>query len=95
MLPRVHVADVDFDKRQVDCKHGVADSEARVCECARVYQQKRDVLWRGFMYTIDKFRLRITLMAVQLVTQVPGAANQRFFDVSERGRPIDAGFPRA
>ncbi len=64
-LPGKRVAEVNFDKRNLNREKCVAQSNARVCECARVQDNEVDTIARRLLHAIDEFVFGVALEANQ------------------------------
>ena len=93
-LSRKGIAQVDFDKRNLNRQKGISQRNTGMREAARVQDDKFDAIDLSLLHAIDEFMLGVALKALQLVSKRPGDLNTAFFDIRQRRRAIDVGFAR-
>ncbi len=91
-LSRKGIAQVDFDKRNLNRQKGISQRNAGMREAARVQDDKFDAIDLGLLHAIDEFMLGVALKALQFVSKRPGNLNTGLFDIGQRRRAIDVGF---
>ena len=64
-FPRVHVAQVHLDERNLDREQGVAQRDAGVREAGRVEDDERDVAGRRLVDALDQLGFGVALEAVR------------------------------
>ena len=80
LLPREHVAQVNFDERDVHGQQGIAHGDAGVCIGARVQDDERGAVFACGLYSINNFVLGVTLEARQRMAEIIGHVGQAIFD---------------
>lgn len=89
------IAQVNFNKRNIDGEEGIPRRDTGVGECTRIDKDEVDTVSAGLLYTVDHFMFRITLETLQFMSEFGGDCGQRGFDVGKAGLAVDAGFARA
>ena len=95
LLPSKHVAQVDYDERDVYGQQGIANGDAGVCKGARVQYDERGAVFACGLYSIDNFVLSVTLEARQRMAEIIGHVGQAIFDRRQALITVNTGFPRA
>jgi hypothetical protein len=91
LLSRERIAQVDFDKRDLNGQKSISQCDAGMREATGVQDDKFDAIDVGLLDSIDELMLGIALKTNQLVSKVRRKLNTTFFDIGEAGGPIDLG----
>ena len=86
------IAQVYFDKRNLNGQKSIAQRNTGVRETARVQDDEFNTIDLSLLDSIDEFMLGIALEAGQFMSEVLGQPDAATFDVGEAGRAIDIGF---
>ena len=91
LLPRKRVAEMNFDKRNLNGKERVTQRHARVREAPGVQDDEIDAIDGGLLYAVDEFVFGIALEAGQRVPEFGSDLGATRFDVRETRRAVDVG----
>ena len=91
-FPGKSIAQVYFDKRNLNRQKSIAQRNARVREATGIQDDKFDVIDGGLLDPVDEFMFGITLEAIEVMSELFGDRNAAFFDVGEIGRTVNIGF---
>lgn len=95
LLPKIlsgkSVAQMNFDKRDLNRQQGVAQRNARVRKGAWIQNDKIDLVSGGPLDTVDQLVLGIALIAIELVPQLGREFDAALLDVGQRGRAVNLG----
>jgi len=86
------IAQVNLDKRNLNCEKGVAQCDAGVRKTTRVQDDEFDPVDLGFLNTVNEFMFGIALKAGKLVPKLSGDFNRAILDVTKASRAVDIGF---
>ena len=86
------IAQVYFDKRNLNRQKSIAQRNARVREATGIQDDKFDVIDGGLLDPVDEFMFGITLEAIEVMAELFGGLNTVLFDVGEIGRTVNIGF---
>ena len=92
IFPRVHVADMNLNKGNVDSENRISYRDAGVCERARIEQNEVRI---AVLYAVDKFGFGVALQRLQTMAAIFRVLCQRRLDVAECRAAVDVGFPGA
>jgi|GEM_PF-6242613 len=92
LLSRKRVAQVNFNKRNINGEKSIPNRNAGVRECTRINDYENDTVRIRLLHAIYNFMFCIALEALQLMPAVIGQIGQRGFDVRKAGLPINARF---
>ena len=86
------IADVDFDRRESDSRHRIAQGDAGMRIGAGIDDKSIEVSWH-LVNPIDQLPLVVALAAIQGDSQFRRNGAAAFLNGSQRLRAIDAWFP--
>ena len=91
-LPGKRIAQVHFDKRDLNSQEGISQRNTGMRETTGVQDDKFDVFGSGLLDPVDELMLGVTLKALQLMSKFTGDCNTALLDVGKTGCAIDIGF---
>jgi hypothetical protein len=91
LLPRKRVAQVDFDKRNLNRQECIAQRNTGVCECPWIQNYEGDLIGGCFLHPVNEFVLGVALKALKLVSKFAGDLDAACFDVCETRCAINLG----
>ena len=91
-FPGKSIAQVYFDKRNLNSQKSISQRNTCVREAAGVQDDKFNILDSGLLDPVDKFMFGIALETIEVMSEFFGEANAAFFDVGEIGRTVNIGF---
>jgi len=86
------IAQVHFDKRNLNRQKSIAQRNTRVREATGVQDDKFNVVDGGLLDPVDEFMFGVTLKANEIMSEFFGDLNAALFDVGEIGRTVNIGF---
>ena len=86
------IAQVHFDKRNLNGQESISQRNTRVREATGVQDDKFDIIDGGLLDPVDEFMLGVTLEAIEVMSELFGDRNAALFDVGEIGRTVKIGF---
>ena len=93
LLPRKRIAQVYFDKRNLNREERITQRNTGVGERSWIQDNEVDTIGGGFLHPIDEFVFGIALKAIHLMSKLNRDFNAVCFDVFEARRAIDLRFP--
>ena len=94
LFPGERIAQVNFDKRNLNGQKSVTQRNTRVRESARVQDDEVDPVNLGLLDPVNEFMFGVALKTGKVVSELIGKLNAAFFDVAESCRAVDIGFTR-
>ena len=88
------IAQVHFDKRNLNGQKSIAQRNTRVREATGVQDDKFNVVDGGLLDPVDELMFGITLETNKVMSELFGEGNAALFDVGEIGRTVNIGFTR-
>ena len=85
------IAQVHFDKRNLNGQKSISQRNTRVREATGVQDDKFNVVDGGLLDPVDEFMFGITLEAIKFMSELFGNVNATLFDVGKPGRAVDIG----
>ena len=95
LFPGKRIAQVNFDKRNLNGQKGVTQCNTRVRESARVQDDEVDAVNLRLLDPVDELMFGVALKTRKLVSELIGKLNAAFFNVGETRRAVDIRFTRA
>jgi len=93
-FPGKCIAQVHFDKRNLNRQKSIAQRNARVRETTGIQDDKFDLVDCGLLDPVDEFMFGVALKTNEVMAKLFGDLSAAFFDVSEIGRTVNIGFTR-
>ena len=94
-LPRKRIAEMNFNKRDLDRQQGIAQGDAGVCETTGVQYDEIDAVRRGLLHPVDQFMFGIALKGIERMPVIRGELSAALLDVRKPRRAVNIGFARA
>jgi len=88
LFPGERIAQVNFDKRNLNGQKSVTQRNTRVRESARVQDDEVDPVNLGLLDPVNEFMFGVALKTGQVVSELIGKLNAAFFDVGETRRAV-------
>jgi len=91
-FPGKRIAQVHFDKRNLNSQKSIAQRNTRMRVATGVQDDKFNVVDGGLLDPVDELMFGITLEAIEFMSELLSNVNTTLFDVGKPGRAVNARF---